>query len=114
MQFLDPPSGAALARDADGAETQSVMAGENLLTNDAAIVDVGATTTYVNGQIYGDTILVQANLLPTDKDEALTHDAQALVPELVAFVNESQNEAPPVQPVVLAPPHDDAIANVLH
>jgi len=114
MQFLDPPSGAALARDADGAETQSVMAGENLLTNDAAIVDVGATNTYVNGQIYGDTILVQANLLPTDKDEALTHDAQALVPELVAFVNESQNEAPPVQPVMIAPPHDDAIANVLH
>lgn len=114
MQFLDPPSEAALARDADGAETQSVMAGENLLTNDAAIVDVGATNTYVNGQIYGDTILVQANLLPTDKDEALTHDAQALVPELVAFVNESQNEAPPVQPVMVAPPHDDAIANVLH
>jgi len=114
MQFLDPPSAAALARDADGAETQSVMAGKNLLTNDAAIVDVGATNTYVNGQIYGDTILVQANLLPTDKDQALTHDAQALVPELVAFVAERQNDAPPVQPVVIAPPHDDAIANVLH
>lgn len=114
MQFLDPPSQGALLRDGDGAETQSVTAGKNLLTNDAAIVDVGATNTYVNGEIYGDTILVQANLLPADKDHALTHDAQALVPELVAFVNESQNEAPPLQPVVATPPHDDAIANVLH
>lgn len=114
MQFLEQPSAGALARDEDGAETQSVTAGKNLLTNDAAIVDVGATNTYVNGNVYGDTILVQANLLPTDKDHALTQDTQALVPELIAFVNESQNEAPPVQPVGPAPAHDDAIANVLH
>lgn len=114
MQFLDHPSAAALARDEDGAETQSVTAGKNLLTNDAMIVDVGATNTYVNGNVYGDTILVQANLLPTDKDHALTHDTQALVPELIAFVNESQNEASAVQPVAPAPAHDDAIANVLH
>ncbi|TXJ08298.1 MAG: hypothetical protein E6Q28_17315 [Afipia sp.] len=114
MQFLDPASAAALVRDGDGAETQSVIAGKNLLTNDAAIVDVGATNTYVNGEVYGDTILVQANLMPTDKDHALTQDAHTLVPELIAFVNDSQDDAPVVQPVTLTPVHDDPVGSVLH
>ena len=91
-----------------------MTSGKDLLGNTAAILDVGATNTFVNGQVYGDTILVQANLLPTDKDHALAQDTQTLVPELIAFVNESQNEAPVGPPVTAAPPHDDAIANVLH
>jgi hypothetical protein len=114
LQVLGAPSAGAQALHPDGVETQSVTSGKDVLSNDAAIVDVGATNTYVNGHVYGDTILVQANLLPTDKDHTLTHDAQTLVPELVAFVNESQGEAAAVQPVTIAPTHDDAIANVLH
>lgn len=114
MQFLDPPSAAAFARDADGTESQSVTSGKNLLTNDAAIVDVGATNTFVNGQVYGDTILVQANLLPDDKGHVLAHDAQALIPELIAFVNDSQDETPAVQPVLSTPVHEDPIASVMH
>ena len=114
LQVLGAPSAGAQALHPDGVETQSVTTGKDILSNDAAIVDVGATNTYVNGQVYGDTILVQANLLPTDKDHALAHDTQTLVPELIAFVNESQTEAPAVQPAAPAPAHDDAIANVLH
>ncbi|MDO8979551.1 MAG: hypothetical protein Q7V17_10015 [Afipia sp.] len=114
MQFLDPASAAAMARDLDGAESQSVTSGKNLLTNDAAIVDVGATNTYVNGEVYGDTILVQANLLPTGIDHALTQDAQALIPELIAFVNESHDETPVVQPVTMTPVHEDPVGSVMH
>lgn len=113
-QLISAPSAGAQAAHPDGTETQSVTSGKDLLGNTAAILDVGATNTFVNGQVYGDTILVQANLLPTDKDHALAQDTQTLVPELIAFVNESQNEAPVGPPVTAAPPHDDAIANVLH
>ncbi|NGX99606.1 MAG: hypothetical protein G4V63_31795, partial [Candidatus Afipia apatlaquensis] len=103
LQLLGAPSAAALAQHPGAAETQSIVSGKNLLTNDAAIVDVGATNTYVDGQVYGDTILVQANLLPDDKDNVLAHDTQALVPELIAFVNDSQHEAPAAQPVLSTP-----------
>lgn len=110
MQFLDPPSA-----DARGdAESQSVTSGKNLLTNDAAIVDVGATNTFVNGEVYGDTILVQANLLPEDDNRVLTGDVQSLVPELIAFIDEGQEEAPAAQPVATTPAYEDPVASVMH
>ena len=52
--------------------------------------------------------------MPTDKDHALTQDAHTLVPELIAFVNDSQDDAPVVQPVTLTPVHDDPVGSVLH
>lgn len=114
MQFLDPPSADALALDPNGADSQSVTSGKNLLTNDAAIVDVGATNTFVNGEVYGDTILVQANLLPEGDDQVLTGDVQSLVSELIAFINEDQEEAPATQPVATAPAYEDPVASVMH
>jgi hypothetical protein len=114
MQFLDPPSAAALALDPDGADTQSVTSGKNLLTNDAAIVDVGATNTYVNGEVYGDTILVQANLVPTGNDHVLTDDVQSLVPELVAFIENSEEETQVMLPVASTPVYEDPVASVMH
>lgn len=114
MQFLDPPSAAALALDPDGADTQSVTSGKNLLTNDAAIVDVGATNTYVNGEVYGDTILVQANLLPTGNDNVLNGDVQSLVPELVAFIDSSEEEAQTALTVTPTPVYEDPVASVMH
>lgn len=113
MQFLDPPSAAALALDPDGADAQSVTSGKNLLTNDAAIVDVGATNTYVNGEVYGDTILVQANLVATDDDHVLAGDVESLVTELIAFIDDGPEEAP-VQPVATAPAYEDPVASVMH
>ena len=58
-----------MALDPDGAVTQSVTTGGNELANDAAIVDVNPDATYVEGQIYTDSILVQADLVPTDSDQ---------------------------------------------
>lgn len=114
LQLLDPPSEAAQQLHPDDDGTQAAAAGENMLTNDAAIIDVGPTDAYVGGQVYGDTILVQANLLPADADPALAKSAQALVSELVAFVTEAQDEewqGPPAPP---PPPCDDAISSVMH
>ena len=114
IQLLGTPSANALSLHPDDTGTQSVTSGNDLLTNDAAIIDVGATNTYVNGETYGDTILVQANLLPCDKDHALANDTHTLVPELIAFVNETQDEAPAAQPATSCSVHDDPIASVLH
>lgn len=97
-----------------GDATQSVTSGMDSLTNDAAIIDVGATNTFVNGDVYGETILVQANLLPTDEDQALAHDIHTLVPELIAFVNESEAETQVAPVTPTSATHDDPMATVLN
>ena len=112
LQLLDP-SGAAASTNPRDPASQSVSSGGNNLTNEAVIVDVGATNTYVNGHVYADTILIQANLLPTDLDKAVNGDTETLITELVAFVDDTQNSAPAAQ-AVPGPPHDDAVANVMH
>jgi hypothetical protein len=114
LQMLEQPSDSAQALHPDNEYVQSVTSGKNSLVNDATIVDVGATSTYTHGDVYEDTILVQANLVPSGMDQTLNHDMHALVPELVAFVNETQDAAPAVQPAAIAPAHDDPIANMTH
>jgi hypothetical protein len=114
IQMMDAPSEAALGLHPDDDGTQSVITGQNKLTNDAVIVDVGPTDAYVGGQVYGDTILVQADLMPTDGDQAIKQDTQALVPELIAFVNDTQDETPDCPPPAIPPPHDDAMASIMH
>jgi hypothetical protein len=113
IQMLDAPSEDGLALHPDDDGTQSVTSGGNSLSNDAVIVDVGATNTYVNGEVYGDTILVQANLLPTDTDQALRSDMQELVPELIAFVDDAQDETQVVQPAANSSVHEDPMASVM-
>jgi len=115
IQLLGTPSANALSLHPGDTGTQSVTSGKDVLSNDAAIIDVGATNTYVNGETYGDTILVQANLLPCDKDHVLANDTHTLVPELIAFVNETQDQAPAAQPATTCSSvHDDPIASVMH
>jgi hypothetical protein len=114
IQMLDAPSEEGLALHPDDTGTQSVTSGGNSLSNDAVIVDVGATNTYVYGEVYGDTILVQADLLPTDTDQALRSDMQELVPELIAFVDDAQDETPVVQPAASSSVHEDPMASVMH
>jgi hypothetical protein len=56
---------------------------------------------------------VQANLLPTHQDKAVNADTHALVPELIAFVNDSQDpthHAPAIVPTVA---HNDPMASML-
>jgi hypothetical protein len=112
LQLLGKPSDTA-SIDPDDPGTQSASAGKNKLTNEAVIVDVGATDTYVNGEVYTDTILVQANLLPSGMDKAVNGDTDTLITELVAFVDDTQNQEQTIQPVPTQP-HDDAVANVMH
>ena len=112
LQLMHPTADKASAHP-DDPSTQSASTGGNKLTNEAVIVDVAASRTYVNGDAYSDTILIQANLLPTGLDHTVNGDTHTLVTELVAFVAETQNEAPAAQAVV-GPPPDDPIANVLH
>lgn len=112
LQLLEPSDGTA-SIDPDDPGTQSVSTGGNKLINEAVIVDVAATDTYVSGDVYTDTILVQANLLPTNLDDAVNGDTDTLITELVAFVAETQNEAPAAQPVA-GPSQDDPVASVLH
>jgi hypothetical protein len=114
MQLLGKPAAGLDAIHPVDNETQSVITGQDSLTNQAIIVDVAPTNTYVNGQTYGDTILVQANLLPTDNDHAISGDMHSLVPELVAFLNDTPDSTPVAQPLAAPTPHDDPVASIMH
>lgn len=113
----DPPAypdGDIADESADGSVTRSVASGENSLTNDAAIIDVGSTDAFVNGDVYIDTVLIQAKLIEDDDDQIVIHDTDALVSELVAFTTPAGDEGdiPPAVYVVI--PQDDPMANVMH
>lgn len=92
--------------------TQSVTSGANELTNDAAIIDVGSTDAFVNGDVYSDTVLIQTKLVDDDDDKITVNDTDALVSEIVAFTNPGEDdEAPP--PALASIPQDDPMANIL-
>ncbi|MEW6644581.1 MAG: hypothetical protein AB1586_29030 [Pseudomonadota bacterium] len=115
LQLLEPPSAGPLSFYGTGAETQSVSTGNNILANDAAIINVLPTTASVAGQVYGDTILFQANLVSQNNDHVTQANPQTLVPELIAFIGEA--EAPPAahtQPVTTMPIHEDPFASMTH
>ncbi|MCB1392463.1 hypothetical protein [Nitrobacter sp.] len=116
IQLQGSPSAVTAGYYGDSMITQNVATGGNVLSNDAAIVDVGSTNLHVGGQIYGDSILIQANLVEENSDHVTQTDPQALVPEVIAFVG--SDDAPinsdSHQPAPAPIPHDDPMANVLH
>lgn len=113
-QLQNQPPSDLLALHPDATLTQSATTGGNELTNEAAIVDVNPDVTYVGGQVYTDSILVQADLVPVDQDHAVKADTDALVTELVAFVDDAQEETCAPPPAVTASVQADPIACVLH
>ena len=114
-QLQNQPAADLLAHDPNGAVTQSVTTGGNELINDAAIVDVNPDATYVGGHIYTDSILVQADLVPTASDSAVKADTNALVTELVAFVDDHPQDTTTPPPVAIANSvQSDPMACVLH
>lgn len=114
-QLQNQPSADLLALDPDGAVTQSVTSGSNELANDAAIVDVNPDATYVNGEVYADSILVQANLVPTDAGHAVNGDTNTLVTELIAFVDDHPQDPANLPPAAIANSvQSDPMASVLH
>jgi hypothetical protein len=76
----------------DGTLTQSASSGGNEASNDAVIVDVGSTSALVGGDVYQDTILVQANLVTDDQDKIVYGDPTQLVSEIVAFTGDDDPE----------------------
>ena len=114
-QLQNQPLADLMALDPDGTVTQSVTTGGNELANDAAIIDVNPDVTYVKGQIYTDSILVQANLMPTASDGAVNADANALVTELIAFVDDHPQDTTSPPPAAIANSvQSDPMASVLH
>lgn len=116
IQLQGSPSEVTAGYYGDSMTTQNVATGGNVLSNDAVIVDVGSTNIHVNGQVYGDSILIQANLVEEDSDHVTQADPQALVPEVIAFIGPNDaNDSPNTQPhATTSIPHDDPIANILH
>jgi hypothetical protein len=116
MQLQGSPAAVTADYYGDSIATQNVVTGGNVLSNDAAIIDVGNTSTHVNGQIYGDSILVQANLVNQDTDHVAQTDPQALVPEVIAFVGQDSatDNSDPQHHATTTLPHDDPMASVLH
>ncbi|MEH2522513.1 MULTISPECIES: hypothetical protein [unclassified Bradyrhizobium] len=113
-QLQNQPLADLMALDPDGAVTQSVTTGGNELTNDAAIVDVNPDATYVRGEIYTDSILVQADLVPAESN-AVNADTNTLVTELIAFVDDHPQETASPPPAVIANSvQSDPMASVLH
>lgn len=116
IQIQGSPSDVTAGYYGDSIATQNVATGDNVLSNDAVIVDVGSTNIHVNGQVYGDSILIQTNLMGEDSDHVAQTDPQALVPEVIAFIGPNDaTDSPNAQPHATTPiPHDDPMANVLH
>lgn len=110
IQFLagTPPPDIA----GDGTLTQSVSSGANIASNEAVIVDAGATFSFVEGDVYQDTILIQGNLTGEDNDKVMIGDPSALIPEIVAFTGEEcpAEEVTDIRAPVVA---DDTLASIL-
>jgi hypothetical protein len=114
-QLQNQPLADLMALHPDGTVTQSVSTGGNEQHNDAAIVDVNPDATYVKGQIYTDSILVQADLVPTGSDHAVNSDTNALVTELIAFVDDHPHDTASPPPAAIGNSvHSDPMASVLH
>ncbi|MCK1642174.1 hypothetical protein IVA95_32635 [Bradyrhizobium sp. 157] len=113
-QLQNEPSADLMALDPDGGVTQSASTGGNELANDAAIVDVNPDVIYVEGEVYTDSILVQANLLPVDQDDAVNGDTDTLVTELIAFVDDAQDQTNATPAVATNSVQADPMASVLH
>jgi hypothetical protein len=116
IQLQGSPSAVTAGSYGDSMATQNVATGGNVLSNDAAVVDVANTNTHVNGHVYGDSILIQANLVNQDSDHVAQTNPQALVPEVIAFVGQDDAtcNSDPQHHASTALPHDDPMAGVLH
>lgn len=114
LQIIQDPAGYQLpgSSPADGPPIQVVTSGGNQLTNDAAIIDVGSTEAFVNGDVYTDTIMIQAKLVDDDNDHVTFNDTDALVSEIIAFADSGENGETPPQALSFLP-QDDPMANVL-
>jgi hypothetical protein len=110
IQFLGKTPPADIA--GNGTLTQSVSTGGNQATNEAVIVDAGATASFVMGDVYQDTIMIQANLIGESNDKVTLGDPSTLVPEIVAFTGEDcpAEEVTDIRAPIVP---DDTLASIL-
>ena len=78
----------------DGTEIKQIVStGENATINTATIIDVGATFhTYLEGEHYEDSILVQAEIIIGDDDDVDRQDTDTLVNEVIAFIGSPDDD----------------------
>lgn len=116
-QSVTPAAAPVAAFYGGGTETQAVSTGQDVLTNDAAIIHVGATKTDVKGEAYTDTIMIQANLVTNQSDHVKAESPHTLAPEVVAFVGAP--DTPDVtsahhHPSTSSHVHEDPLASLTH
>jgi hypothetical protein len=92
---------------------QSVQTGGNTLLNDAAIADIGPGTAQVGGEVYSDTVLVQAQLVSDDNDTIINDNTDALVNELIAFIGPEDDQDANTAPLLAPVQTEDPIGGVL-
>lgn len=98
----------------EGGLTQSASTGGNTLTNSAAIIDVGSTFSYLGGEMYDDSILIQANLVTDDEDAVVNRNTDALVSEIIAFTGPDEaDQNDDTHPLPTLNPQDDVMGSVL-
>ncbi|MGY3234165.1 MULTISPECIES: hypothetical protein [unclassified Bradyrhizobium] len=105
----------------NGAAEQSVIAGHDMDLNLASIVSVKPDQAFVDGQVYSDSVLIQANMLPqggcSGGSGGHWNDPHALAPEIVAFLNDTKIVDPTPHPVVHVTTmvhHDDPMSHMMH
>ncbi|MCB8823041.1 hypothetical protein [Microvirga rosea] len=92
VNYISDPD-VALQVANDQSTFQWVSTGGNAASNYAVIVDGSATSSQIiGGDVYEDSILLQANLV-SDSTQTIPTDPNALVTELVAFVDHSSEAA---------------------
>jgi hypothetical protein len=95
--------------------TQSAKTGGNKASNIAFIVDAGSTLSFLGGELYEDSILIQADLVTDDDDSVAYRDTQTLVTEVIAFVGPASEERDDeVVPIPMGAPADDVMGSILH
>jgi hypothetical protein len=92
-----------------------VSTGGNLTHNVAKIVDVGTfANNYVGGDLYEETILIQANIIEDKNDKVTYGDTKTLVSEVIAFTESDSNEKHEHSTRVKDHGHhDDMMGNIL-
>lgn len=103
---------------ANGTAEQSLIAGHDLDLNLASIVCVKPDQTFAGGQVYSDSVLIQANMLPQGGcSSGHWNDPHALAPEIVAFLNDTKIVDPTPHPIVHVTTtvnHDDPMSHMMH
>jgi len=96
--------------------TQSVSTGNDVTLNAATIVDGGsATSPYLQGNYYNDMLLIQTNLVGGAPPGVAWQNPNQLVPELVAFLDNSHQAQEPFVVAAASLQHQhDGIAGLLH